>query len=531
MSDADNETKLIILAAAGEKPAADTDNAASAAKDGNAGIVKNSVSGSIDDSLDDSVHDHIDTGMLDAEMAALAEKTDALPEKFAAVMPLVENWKWIDLRIEMSSWPPPEAADFLKRLDVAQRHHAFRHLPRYFAADVFSELEPALQTELLTELTNTEIRKLLADLNPDDRTALLDGMPVDMARGLLNLLSPQDLKLTRELLGYPDGSVGRMMTPNFVYIKQDWTVRQAIDHIRRFGHDSETINEVYITDSTGKLIDAIPLSRLILASPDEPVLSVMDYNFIALSASDSQKTAVDMVKKYNCFALPVVDNAGVLLGIVTVDDLMDKAETQATEDFHKLAAVSVEAETGPIENLKEASVWLLYRRRIIWLVLLVIMSISSGTGIAFFENMIVGVPVLVFFLTLLLGSGGNSGSQSATLMVRALATGDVRMKDWGKMLGKEMLVSSALGGVMAAAAAVLGIFRGREIALKLALIVALSMFMIVIAGSLIGMCLPFVLQKLKRDPAMASAPLVACISDTVGVLIYFSVAAAVLGKM
>jgi len=524
INDADNETKLIILAAASEQPPAK----AAAAPDADTAVVDSDAS----DIVDDGVEKSADTGMLDAEMAALAEKTDALPEKFAAVMPIVEAWKWIDLRIEISSWPPPEAADFIKRLDVTQRHHAFRHLPRYFAADVFSELEPALQTELLTELTNTEIRKLLADLDPDDRTALLDGMPVDMARGMLNLLSPQDLKLTRELLGYPEGSVGRMMTPNFVYIKESWTVRKAIDHIRRFGRDSETINEVYITDSTGKLIDAIPLSRLILAQPDEPVLSVMDYTFMAIKAAESQESAVEMIKKYNYFALPVVDTAGVLLGIVTVDDLMDKAETHATEDFHKLAAISVEAETGPIENLKEASVWLLYRRRIFWLILLVFMSISSGTGIAFFEDMIVGVPVLVFFLTLLLGSGGNSGSQSATLMVRALATGDVRMKDWGKMLGKEMLVSSALGGVMAVAVAILGIFRGgRELALQLAVIVALSMFMIVIAGSLIGMCLPFVLQKLKRDPAMASAPLVACISDTVGVLIYFSIAMAVLGKV
>ena len=444
--------------------------------------------------------------------------------KFAEVMPLVENRRWIEMRRTLSSWPPPEVADFINRLEGTQRILVVRFLPRYFAADVFSELSPAVQDELLTDLTNTEIRNLLTDLDPDDRTALMDEMPAAMTRKLLNLLSPQDLKLTRELLGYPEGSVGRMMTPNIVYIKEGWTVREAIEHIRTFGHDSETINMVYITDAAGKLIDDLPLSRLILASPDAGVESVMDYNFMAIKATDSQEDAVEMIKKYNYFALPVVDSAGVLLGIVTIDDLMDIAETHATEDFHKIAAISVEPEEGPIEDLRGAPVGLLYKRRIVWLVLLVFVSIFSGAAISFFEATIQAKTALVFFLTLLIGSGGNTGSQSATLMVRALATGDVRMKDWGKMLMKEMLVASALGGVMAAAAAVLGVFRD---GLLLALVVALSMFMIVITGSLIGMSLPFILRKLKRDPALASAPLVASIADIVGVLIYFSIAAAV----
>jgi magnesium transporter len=480
------------------------------------------------DAPDDAVIDE-ETRAIDLSAATAAAPPesgddDAPDAKFAEVMPLVENRRWIEMRRTLSSWPPPEVADFINRLEGTQRILVVRFLPRYFAADVFSELSPAVQDELLTDLTNTEIRNLLTDLDPDDRTALMDEMPAAMTRKLLNLLSPQDLKLTRELLGYPEGSVGRMMTPNIVYIKEGWTVREAIEHIRTFGHDSETINMVYITDAAGKLIDDLPLSRLILASPDAGVESVMDYNFMAIKATDSQEDAVEMIKKYNYFALPVVDSAGVLLGIVTIDDLMDIAETHATEDFHKIAAISVEPEEGPIEDLRGAPVGLLYKRRIVWLVLLVFVSIFSGAAISFFEATIQAKTALVFFLTLLIGSGGNTGSQSATLMVRALATGDVRMKDWGKMLMKEMLVASALGGVMAAAAAVLGVFRD---GLLLALVVALSMFMIVITGSLIGMSLPFILRKLKRDPALASAPLVASIADIVGVLIYFSIAAAV----
>jgi magnesium transporter len=470
-----------------------------------------------------------------AAVAAPPDGTDGAPaddeaDPFADVARLVEERRWIELRRELSSRPPPEVADFVGRLSGAQRTLVVRFLPRYFAADVFSELSLAVQDEILTDLTNTEIRSLLSDLDPDDRAALMDEMPASMTRKLLNLLSPQDLKLTRELLGYPEGSVGRIMTPNIVYVKERWKVKDAIEHIRTFGRDSETINEVYVTDSTGRLIDAIPLSQLVMTDPDKEIQEFMDYNFIAISAIESQKKAVEMIKKYNYFALPVVDSAGIILGIVTIDDLMDIDATHATEDFHRLGAISVMPEDGPIEDFKEAPAFLLYRRRIVWLVLLVFINVFSGAALSFFEDTIAAKTVLVFFLTLLIGSGGNTGSQSATLMVRALATGDVKMKDWGRMLFKELSVAGALGGVMAAAAAVLGVVRGgRADGLKLAAVVAVSMFLIVLAGSLIGMSLPFVLKKFKKDPALASSPLVASIADIVGVTIYFSVASAVFG--
>ncbi|MDR2591908.1 MAG: magnesium transporter [Chitinispirillales bacterium] len=455
---------------------------------------------------------------------------DEEPDPFPELTTLVEGKRWIELRRELSSMPPPEAADFVSRLSGTERTLVVRFLPRYCAADVFSELPPAIQDEVLTNLTNTEIRNLLSDLDPDDRTALMDEMPASMTRKLLNLLSPQDLKLTRELLGYPDGSVGRIMTPNIVYIKERWTVREALEHIRTFGRDSETVNVVYITDSTGRLIDDITLSKLIMTDPRKEIQEIMDYNFIAISATESQKKAVEMIKKYNYFALPVVDSTGVILGIVTVDDLMDIADTHATEDFQRISAISVMSEDGPIEDLKEASAFLLYKRRIVWLVVLVFVNVFSGAALSFFEDTIAAKTVLVFFLTLLIGSGGNTGSQSATLMVRALATGDVKMKDWGRMLLKEMSVAASLGGVMAGAAAVLGVFRGgRADGFKLATVVAISMFLIVIAGSLIGMSLPFILKKFKKDPAMASSPLVASIADIVGVTIYFSVASVIFG--
>lgn len=441
------------------------------------------------------------------------------------VMQLVNDRRWADLREKLTTWPPPEVADLIASLKEPQRVLLLRFLPRRFAADVFSELNHSVQDELLEDLTNHEIRHLLADLDPDDRTALMEELPAEMTRKFLNLLSPQDLKETRVLLGYPENSVGRVMTPDIVYVKEDWTIQEALEHIRRIGRTSETINVVYVTDSTGKLVDEIPLRHLILASPSQSIRSVMDYNFIAISAMSDQEEAVEMIKKYNYLTLPVVDTAGKILGIVTIDDLMDVADIQATEDFQRIGGLSIESHGEPIANLREASVGLLYRRRIIWLVLLVFVNIFSGAGIAHFQDTITGAVALVFFLPLLIAGGGNAGAQSALLMVRALATGDVHMKDWWRMLMKEILVGTSLGAAMGLAAVPIGIFRGGY---QIAIAVAISMFLIVTAGSLIGMSLPFILRKIGRDPATASAPLVTSITDIAGVMIYFSIASMVL---
>ncbi len=442
------------------------------------------------------------------------------------IVQLINERKWADLRQALIIWPPPEVADLIQSLDDPERVLILRFLPRRFSAEVFSELNPSLQDELLKDLTNQEIRRLLADLSPDDRTALLEEMPAEVTRKLFNLLSPEDLSETRQLLGYPDGSVGRVMTPNFVDIKAEWTVGQALEHIRKVGRDSETVNMVYVIDENDHLLDDIPLRFLILASPEKTVESIMDRNFISISAYSDQEEAVAMIKKYNYLALPVVDSTGALLGIVTIDDLMDVADVEVTEDFQKLGGVSVEPHgEGPIESIREATVSLLFRRRIIWLVLLVFVNILSGEGIAAFEEVISSAVALVFFLPLLIASGGNAGSQAATLMVRALATGDVKVNDWWRMLGKEMLVSSVLGLTMGAAVSVVGFFRAGP---RIGFIVAVSMILIVITGSMVGLLLPFLLRKLGRDPATASAPLVTSIADVSGVVIYFSIASRVL---
>jgi len=436
------------------------------------------------------------------------------------IVELIEAHRWGDLREALEDWPAPEIADLLLQLHKPDRVLLYRSLTREVAAEVFSHLDVEKQDHLLRDLTDEETRRLLADLPPDDRTHLLEELPGKATHQLLNLLGPEDLKEARWLLGYPEESVGRLMTPDYVAVRPHWTVQQALRQVRRKGLVSETINRIYVVDDEWRLIDDIELRRLIMAEPETLIEEVMDHSFTSVSAFADREEAVGMIRRYDITALPVLDSGGVLLGIVTVDDVLDVAEKEATEDFHKVGSVE------PLRmSLKEASVPLLYRRRIGWLMVLVFVNILSGAGIAAYEATIDAVVALVFFLPLLIGSGGNAGSQSATLMVRALATGDVRMTDWFRLLGKELSVALLLGVTMAAGVSVISYVRAPEVMV----VVAITMTLIVIWGSLLGMSLPFVLTRFGRDPATASAPLITSLADISGVLIYLYIATWYLG--
>jgi magnesium transporter len=429
---------------------------------------------------------------------------------------LITQRSWTAVRQAISEWPAAEIADLLLHLDPDNRVMFFRVLPRRISGDVFSLLESEQQNELLDDLTRDETRQLLASLSPDDRTQLFEELPGQVTQRLLNLLSPEDLAETRQLLGYPEESVGRLMTPDYVAVRPEWTIQRALEHVRKKGKDSETVNVLYVTDTSWKLIDALDLRRFILADPNSTVADIMDTSFIALSAFDDREMAVHTMQRYDLPALPVVDSSGVLLGIVTFDDVMDVAEVEVTEDFHKTAAVA------PIRgSYRNAPFGAIYRKRVGWLIVLVFTNIFSGAAIASFEDTIAAVVALVFFLPLLIDSSGNAGSQAATLMVRALAMGEVKLGDWASMLGKELLVAGALGLTMGFAVVWLGIWRGGT---EVGVIVALTMIIVVIVGSVIGTILPFILSKFRFDPATASAPLITSLADISGVLIYFSLA-------
>jgi magnesium transporter len=436
------------------------------------------------------------------------------------VLDVIEARDWEALRGILADWPAPEIADLLLHLRKPDRVLLFRALPRTVAADVFSQLEFDRQEALLIDLSDEETRHLLGDMNPDNRTQLLAEMPGQATQRLINLLGPNDLEQTRWLLGYPSDSVGRLMTPDYVAVRPEWTVAQSMEHIRSQGRNSETVYRVYVTDDDWHLLDDIELRHFIFAPPTAEVADLMDGSVISVSAFADRADAVRLIRRYDLIAVPVVDSEGVLVGIVTVDDVLDVAEAEATEDFHRVGSV------GPVKmSLREAPVSFLYRRRIGWLMALVVMNVFSGAGIAYYEDTIAAAVALVFFLPLLIDSGGNAGSQSATLMVRALATGDVRSADWFRLIVKELAVALAIGLTMAVGVSAISYFRAPEVMV----VVALTMTLIVLVGSLLGMSLPFLLTRFGFDPATASAPLITSLADISGVLIYFSIATWYLG--
>jgi len=438
------------------------------------------------------------------------------------ILKFISEHNWARLRELLIKLPPVTVADLIQEVEKIDAVLIFRCLPREFAADVFSEMDSFDQDSLLESLTDKEISVLLSELRPDDKTEMFEELPAQMTQRLFKLLKPEDLKEVRKLLGYPEDSVGRLMTPDFIAIQADWSVKTALEFIREKGKDSETLAMIYVVDKKGKLLDDLRLRILILANPSDIISDLMNDSFIAITAFEDQEKAYHLIKEYNLFALPVVDSKGILLGIVTVDDLIDVGEEEATEDFHKIAAMS---ELRIPERIRDAPIHLLYRKRIGWLMLLIFINIFTGGAIAFFQDTIETYIVLVLFMPLLIGCGGNAGAQASTLMVRALALKDVRLQDWYYCIGKEALVASAIGLTMGFIVSLLGIFRGGMI---IAFVVGLSMLIIVFIGSIIGISLPFFFIRLGWDPAVASGPLITSIADILGIIIYLFIATSLL---
>lgn len=381
----------------------------------------------------------------------------------------------------------------------------------YFSLTWQEKLAEQMDAQQLTQLT---------ELMPhDERADLLTQLEPELQQQVLDQMDSEERSDIQRLVAYPEESVGAVMTSDFAVLSADYTVEQAMQKLRSIAKQTETIYQAYVVDEQQRLQGTVSLRDLVISEPSLTVGKIMTRVLIFVRVDEDQNVAAQAISKYDLLALPVVDGQNRLVGIVTYDDAMDVAEEEADRHMHKSAAVDF---TG---NLKEASVGLMYRKRVFWLVLLVFGNLFSGAGIAHFEDTIHAYVALVFFLPLLIDSGGNAGSQSATLMVRALATGEVIGKDWAKMLGREVMIAGLLGVTMAAAVSMLGLWRGGP---EIALVVAITMQIVVIVGSVVGMSLPFVLSKLKFDPASASAPLITTIADAVGVIIYFSVATMIL---
>ncbi|WP_347473965.1 magnesium transporter [Acinetobacter thermotolerans] len=412
-----------------------------------------------------------------------------------------------------------DLADILAQLPLENSQKLLLHLPA--RAYVFSYLKPEEQVKFAHGLTRTDLAEIMGEMPSDKRVDLFKCLDHEQQNTLLPALAQAEREDIRQLSSYVEGTAGAIMSSEYATLKPNMSVKDAIKMLRYEAPDSETIYLAYVLDEARKLLGVLSLKQLILAEEQSNISDLMATDIIFAYFDSDQNEVAKTIARYDLLALPIIDHAGVMVGIVTHDDAMDVAREEATEDFLKSGAVDASSKL----SLKSAPILQLYQKRVYWLVILVFGSLLSGIGIAHFEDIIAANIVLVFFLPLLVGSGGNAGSQSATLMVRALATGDVHFRDWFYLLGRESLVALCLGGTMALAVSLLGYYRGDEM---VALVLALSMMGIVLLGCLIGMSLPFMLNRFGFDPASASAPLVTSICDATGVLVYLFIASQLL---
>lgn len=433
------------------------------------------------------------------------------------------------LREETRNWNVADLAEIMEPLAAEKEAIIFRLLPREQAAGVFTYLSEERQEELLKAMASEDVANILNVMSPDDRTSLLEELPANAMQHLLNLLSSEERTVAAQLLGYDEDSVGRLMTPDFVRVRPQWTVAQSLDHIRRYGKDSETLGMVYVIDDNNKLVDDLRIRQILLAAPDVLISDLCDWRFDWLRATDNREKAVELFKETDLNALPVTDTQDVLLGIITVDDILDVVEEEATEDIQKMGGS--EALDEPYMKIAISK---MVQKRATWLIILFISEMLTATAMGRFENEIAKAVVLSIFVPLVISSGGNSGSQASTLIIRAMALGEVGLRDWWQVMRRELLSGFSLGAILGT----LGFFRISlwhflfnaygEHWFLLAITVGLALVGIVLWGSLAGSMLPFLLRRIGLDPATSSAPFVATLVDVSGLIIYFSVAAIIL---
>jgi magnesium transporter len=425
-----------------------------------------------------------------------------------AFVRIAESAHPADVASELKELEPRRVRGLLWRLSIGSR------------AAILGYLDTETQVAVAECLSRSELAELFLHMSSDERADLFKGLQEEQREAFLPALAQVEREDIRRLAFYAEGTVGAVMTSDYATLPPGLSAREAIEHLRQIAPDAETIYQAYVVDETRKLVGTVSLKDLILASPQGLVRQLMDPDPIDVRAEAPQEDAARLISRYDLIALPVVDGQRRLVGIVTYDDAMDVAEARATADFNKVGAVE-ELPTG----LKEAPLHVLYAKRVFWLVALVFGNLVSGAGIAYFQDTIATHLALIFFLPLLIASSGNAGAQSATLMVRAIATGDVVLKDWARMLLRELAVAALLGATMAVAVAGIALWRSGP---QIAWVVTLTMMLVVLAGSVVGMSLPFLLSRFKLDPAASSAPLITSIADGVGVIVYFTLATSML---
>lgn len=438
------------------------------------------------------------------------------------ILNFIENKKFNDLRKYLEN---VNSADFPSMFEELEEEEQvlliYRLLSKEQAAEVFAELDSDVQENLINAFTDKELKNIVDELFMDDTVDLIEEMPSNVVKRILNNINKTDRKVINELLNYPEDSAGSIMTTEFIDLKENMTVEEAFVKIKKIGLQKETVYNCYVLSIDRKIKGVIDIKELLVAERESKLKDIMDTHVITVSTLEDQEEVAKMFDKYNMYALPVVDKEGRLVGIVTIDDAIDVMQEETSEDFELMAAM-----TPTDESYFKTGVFTHAKNRIVWLLVLMLSSMVTGSIITHYEEAFAAVPVLVAFIPMLMGTGGNCGSQSSTLIIRGLAMDEIKLKDYFKALWKEFRVSIVVGIILAIANGIRICVQYQDP--KLALVVGLTIIGVVILSKALGCSLPMLAKKLKLDPAIMAAPLITTIVDTCSVLLFFQIAVAIL---
>ncbi len=428
----------------------------------------------------------------------------------------LRNWR--ALKQELSHMQEVDIAFFIESLPADQALTVFRTLDKDIAAEVFANLSTEQMQQLITHISDDEIRAIMADLMVDDAVDMLEEMPANVVKRVLKHTSVQDRQLINQFLRYPENSAGSIMTAEFIELKKEMTVGQAINHIRTVGEDKETVYTCYVTGMNRALDGVITVKTLLLASDDQQIASLMEADVISVMTNDDQENVADIISRYDLLAIPVVDQEKRLVGIITVDDILDVIEEENTEDFEKMSAMA------PSDKpYLKTGVFSLAKNRIVWLLVLMVSGMITGEILGRYEAAFAILPILVTFIPMLTDTGGNAGSQSSTLVIRGMAVNEITTKNLLTVLWKEVRVALLVGFILAVINFVrLMITEGGD--WILATTVSVALYATVLMAKTIGGILPIIAKKCKLDPALMAAPLITTIVDACSLIIYFSIA-------
>lgn len=442
---------------------------------------------------------------------------------YEKIMELVENRKYAELKNELMELHPVDIAEIFSELDHKVLPVVFRLLPKETAAETFVELDSEHQEALIKAFSDAELKNILDELFADDTVDILEEMPANVVRRMLRQSTPEMRKEINELLKYPDDSAGGLMTTEFVALKEGMTVDEAFSYIKRTGIDSETIYNMYVTDAQRKLLGTVSIRQLIFAERAQKVSELMDDNVISVTTLEDKEEVANMFSKYDLTVMPVVDKENRIVGIITVDDAVDVIVEEATEDMQIMSAVA------PIDQTYfETSIVKHWSKRIVWLLFLMISGIATGLIINHYESLIMAMPLLVAFIPRLMDTGGNCGAQSSTMIIRGLALDEIRPKDIGKCVLKELGIASLVGLTLALAnvGIVWAMYGGSYPAAliwRLCFAFGLTLFFVVIIAKLLGCTLPILAKACKLDPAIMASPIITTLVDITSMFVYFMV--------